>query len=162
MFDLLNIFLAKESSILNFLYRLIDFFWCYFNHILVHIWLTEHIYDKRVLTLGLSVPRLLLMFHPIDGSPNLANWTYFWPKSPGNSTFYAYSLNSFDVTKNLTVFQILSFWTYFWGKSPRSWTFYTCSLTCSDVSSSRQYFKFDFWNIILYKESSKWNLPYIS
>ena len=94
---MLNKFLAKVYPILNFLYVLIEAFWCHISHIEVRIWTTEHFSDPRVLQFELSIQThwlLLILFQPYR-SPYLIYWTYFWPKSPQIWTFYSDKLPPF-------------------------------------------------------------------
>ena len=78
IFDLLNIFLANQTSILNFLNWLIDSFWICFSHTEVHIRATEHISGKLVLDHELPIHTywLHLMLDKPDSSPYLNDWTY--------------------------------------------------------------------------------------
>ena len=93
IFDPRNMFLAKESSILGFLYILIDSFWCIISHIDVHIWPFELVSGQSVLKMFQTIYnyRLLLMINQLYRGPLLTYWLYLWPKSPRSWTFYTYS-----------------------------------------------------------------------
>ena len=100
IFDLMDIFLAKEHSILKFLFILTDAFWCHIRHKVIHISANDHIFGKLVLDLEHSVNthwQLLVIRQPWI-TEHLTLWTYFWPKSIRSGTLHTLLLTLSYVT----------------------------------------------------------------
>jgi len=140
---------------MNFLYRLIDSFWCYFRHTVVHFWDSEHISGPEYSILNF----LYRLIHSFWW--HISHWVlHVWSKwhiSVQRVLDLEHSLHSNCLSLMWTqpfVSPFLNYWTYFWPKSPRSWSFYTESLTPSVLRSARQYSIFDLLNIFLAQEYS--------
>ena len=91
---ILNIFLAKEYSILNFLHILTDTFWCHISFTGVHIWPNEHISGRKVLDSKLSMHThwfALILCAPYM-KPFWPTEKYLWQISPWWWNFYTKAL----------------------------------------------------------------------
>ena len=91
---ILNIFLAKEYSILNFLHILTDTFWCHISFTGVLIWPNEHISGRKVLDSKLSMHThwfALILCAPYV-KPFWPTEKYLWQISPWWWNFYTKAL----------------------------------------------------------------------